>query len=63
MKSRVDGIKEARGKYLTMIDGDDALIHKDILKNSLFIAEKAKLDAVEFKGLLYKEGKPVEIIQ
>ena len=63
MKSRVDGIREAKGKYVTIIDGDDALIHKDILKNSFFIAEKAELDTVEFKGLLYKEGKPVELIK
>ena len=62
MKSRVDGIREAKGKYLTIIDGDDALIHKDILKNSLFIAQKANLDAVEFQGILYKEGKPMKII-
>ena len=62
MKSRVDGIREAKGKYLTIIDGDDALIHKDILKNSLFIAQKANLDAVEFQGILYKQGKPMEII-
>ena len=62
MKSRVDGIREAKGKYITIIDGDDALIHKDILKNSLFIAQKAKLDAVEFRGLLYLKGKPIQLI-
>ena len=43
MKSRVVGIKIAKGKYITIMDGDDALIHKDILKNSFFIAQKAKL--------------------
>lgn len=62
MKSRVDGIREAKGKYITIVDGDDALIHRDILKNCLFIAKKAKLDAVEFQGLLYKDGKPIELI-
>ena len=36
IKSRTDGIKRAKGKYITIIDGDDALIHKDILKNSLY---------------------------
>ena len=33
IKSRNDGIRKAKGKYITIIDGDDALIHKDILKN------------------------------
>ena len=35
MKSRTDGIRKAEGKYITIIDGDDALIHKNILKNFL----------------------------
>ena len=62
MKSRVDGIRKAKGKYLTILDGDDALIHKDILKDSLFIAQKARLDTVEFQGLLYLNGKPKQLI-
>ena len=33
-----------------------------ILKNSLFIAQKAKLDAVEFQGLMYLKGKPIQLI-
>ena len=37
IKSRTDGIRKAKGKYITIIDGDDSLIHKDILKNSLLI--------------------------
>ena len=37
MKSRADGIRKAKGKYITIIDGDDAFIHKDILKNCLYI--------------------------
>ena len=44
IKSRTDGIRKAKGKYITIIDGDDALIHKDILKDSFFIAKKGKLD-------------------
>ena len=48
IKSRTDGIRKARGNYITIIDGDDAFIHKDILKNSLYIAQKARLDVVEF---------------
>ena len=62
MKSRVDAIRKAKGKYITTIDGDDALIHKDILKNSLFIIQKAKLDVVQFLGLTYREGKPKDIV-
>lgn len=57
IKTRVDGIKIAKGKYITIIDGDDSLIHKNILFNSLYIANLANLDVVEFKGLLYINGK------
>ena len=53
IKSRTDGIRKAKGKYITIIDGDDALIHKDILKNSLYIAQKANLDVVEFRAREY----------
>ena len=49
IKSRSDGIKLAKGKYITMLDGDDALIHKDILKNSLYISNLGDIDVVEFK--------------
>ena len=54
MKSRTDGIRNATGKYITIIDGDDALLHKDILNNCLYIAQKANLDVVEFRGGEYK---------
>ena len=57
--SRFDGIKKAKGKYITIVDGDDALIHKDILKNSFFIAQKANLDVVEFKLIGHNKGRPV----
>ena len=57
IKSRTDGIRKAKGKYITIVDGDDALIHKDILKNCLFIAEKGKFDALEFPAGLYGGGK------
>ena len=62
MKSRTDGIKRAKGKFLTMVDGDDALIHKDILKNSLFIIQKAKLDVVQFPGALMSGGKSRQVV-
>ena len=44
IKTRSDGMRKAKGKYIASIDGDDAFIHKDILKNSLYIAEKGNLD-------------------
>ena len=57
MKSRVDGIRKAKGKYITIIDGDDAFIHRNILKNSLSIAQKGKIDVVEFNAIHYSNGK------
>ena len=62
IKSRSDGIRIAKGKYITLIDGDDAFAHKDILKNSLFIAQKADLDAIEFHGAIFHGGKIRELI-
>ena len=49
IKSRSDGIRIAKGRYITFIDGDDSLIHKDILLHSLNLAKSADLDVVEFK--------------
>ena len=40
MKSRTDGIRKAKGKYITIIDGDDALIHKNILKIVFILLKK-----------------------
>ena len=57
IKSRTDGVRKTKGKYITIIDGDDALIHKDILKNSLYIAQKANLDVVEFRARKYVNEK------
>ena len=59
--ARSDGVRAAKGKYITIMDGDDTFIHKDILKNSLYIAQKGKLDVVEFKGNGYKFGRPVNV--
>ena len=56
IKSRSDGIKLAKGKYITVLDGDDALIHKDILLHTLYIANLGDLDIVEFKMIIYKNG-------
>ena len=57
IKTRTEGIKIAKGKYITIIDGDDSFIHKNILNNSLYIANLADLDVVEFKGSYYRKGK------
>ena len=57
IKTRTDGIKIAKGKYITLIDGDDSFIHENILNNSLYIANLADLDVVEFKGSYYRQGK------
>jgi glycosyltransferase involved in cell wall biosynthesis len=56
MKTRGDGFKIARGKYITAVDGDDALIQKDILNNSFHIAQMADLDIVEFFGAMFVKG-------
>ena len=54
---RCEGIKLSRGKYITALDGDDAFIHKDILNNSLYMANLGDLDVVEFYSLIYKNNK------
>ena len=62
IKSRSEGIRKARGNYITFIDGDDAFIHKDILLNSLNIANTADLDTTEFKISLHNKQKFIKII-
>ena len=57
MKSRSDGIKIARGKYITIIDGDDSLSNENILYNSFTIASLANLDIVEFNLFFYRKKK------
>ena len=52
IKSRTDAIKLAKGKYITIIDGDDLLAQKNILFYGLNIAKIGNLDIVEFK-LIY----------
>jgi hypothetical protein len=54
---RTEGIKLAKGKYITALDGDDSFIHKDILNNSLYIANLGDLDVVEFYALIYRKNK------
>lgn len=62
IKSRTDGIKAAKGKYISIIDGDDSLIHKDVFYNSLYIANLGNLDVVEFKSSYYKNRKFKEVV-
>ncbi len=57
IKTRSDGVRFAKGTYVTIIDGDDAFIHKDILKNCLYIAQKGNIDVVEFRGAFFLNGK------
>lgn len=62
IKSRSDGIMIARGKYITVLDGDDAFIHKDILKNGLIIAFLGDLDVVEFQIIIFRKGKLIRCL-
>ena len=57
MITRNEAIRMAKGKYITMLDADDTLLHKDILSYSLHVANMADLDVVEFWTKYYREGK------
>ena len=57
IKSRSEGVRIAKGKYITVVDGDDALIHRNILFNSFTIGILADLDVVEFKIAKYNKEK------
>ena len=59
MKIRTEGIKLAKGKYITFLDGDDSYMHKEVLNNSWHIANMGNLDIVEFYGAEYRKGKSV----
>jgi glycosyltransferase involved in cell wall biosynthesis len=50
IKSRTQAIRTAKGKYITVLDGDDTFIHSNILYDSLYIANLANLDVIEFKA-------------
>ena len=62
IKTRTDGVRKAKGKYIASIDGDDTFIHKDILKNSVYIAEKGNLDIVDFPKRFFSRQKFYETI-
>ena len=46
IKSRSDGIRIAKGNYITIIDGDDSLSNENILYNCFNIANSADLDII-----------------
>ena len=62
IKTRSDGMRMAKGLYVTTVDGDDAFIHKDILKNSLYIAQKGNIDVIEFPKRFFSGQKFYETI-
>ena len=43
IKSRTDGVKIAKGRYITIIDGDDSLSNEFILYNCFSIANLSDL--------------------
>ena len=51
IKSRSDGVRMAKGKYITIIDGDDALSHENILFNIILFI---KIISFEIYFLKYK---------
>jgi len=53
IKSRSDGVRIAKGKYITIIDGDDSLSNQNILYNCVTIANLADLDVVGFNYASY----------
>jgi len=57
MITRNEAIRRAKGKYITVLDADDTLLHKDILNYSLTVANMANLDVVEFYTALYSNNK------
>ena len=54
IKSRSDGVRISKGRYITIIDGDDSLNDENILFNCLSIANLADLDIVGFDYAIYR---------
>ena len=57
IKSRSDGIKISKAKYISILDGDDSFSNKNILYNSFSIAKLGNLDIVEFNLIFYRNRK------
>ena len=62
IKSRSDAIKLSKGKYITILDGDDGFAIPNILYKCFSISQIGNLDVVEFKGayFLNKSYKKIE---
>ena len=56
MITRNKAIKYAKGRYICILDADDTLAHKDILKYSVHIADLGNLDVVEFYTAYYRSN-------
>ena len=61
IKSRSDAVKIAKGKYITIVDGDDAFCHRNVLYNSLSISNMADLDVVEFRYGFFEKKKLIQL--
>lgn len=61
IKSRSDAVRIAKGKYITIVDGDDAFCHRNVLYNSLSIANMADLDVVEFRYGFFEKKKLIQL--
>ena len=57
IKSRSDGIRLAKGKYITLIDGDDSLANENILFNCFNIAKSGDLDVVQFNFGFFRRNQ------
>lgn len=56
MITRRDAIRMAKGKYVSVLEPDNTFLHKNILNNSLYVANMANLDIVEFYSSYYTLG-------
>ena len=56
IKSRSDGVRIAKGKYITIIDGDDSLSNENILYYCFSIASLADLDIVGFNIYIFRKN-------
>ena len=57
MITRNKAIRQAKGRYICILDADDTLVQKDILLYALHIADLGDLDVVEFLTGLFKDNQ------
>ena len=55
--SRVDGVLNAKGKYILFIDPDDMLLNKDLFKEIYYYNLEYNLDIIEFIVYYKNEGE------